>query len=225
MSRPSLSPSWRALGALLITCAGAASAADGQKPPQAPSQPVTDVLNGVSVPDPYRNLEQLAAPATREWLNAQADHAAQVLGRIPGRDAMAQRLQELSRASGDAVSGLLRMPGERLYYLKRKVGEGQFKLMTRVGLDGAERVLVDPEALERATGVPHAVNYFRPSWDGRTLAYGMSAGGSEDASLHLMDIASGRPLREPIPRVHQGGVHWTPDSRSHHPSLPPALGH
>ena len=106
------------------------------------------------------------------------------------------------------------MPGERLYYLERKVGEGQFKLMTRVGLDGAERVLVDPEARQRATGVPHAINYFRPSWDGRSLAYGLSAGGSEDASLHLMDIASGRPLREPIPRVHLGHIHWTPDSRS-----------
>lgn len=110
MARLPLSPSWRALGALLITCVGAAAAADGQKPPPAPSQPVTDVLNGVSVPDPYRNLEQLAAPATREWLNAQADHATQVLGRIPGRDAMAQRLQELSRASGDAVSACCACP-------------------------------------------------------------------------------------------------------------------
>ena len=75
---------------------------------------------------------------------------------------MAQRLQELSRASGDAVFGVLRMPGERLYYLERKVGEGQFKLMTRVGLDGAERVLVDPEARQRATGVPHAINRAYP---------------------------------------------------------------
>ncbi len=206
--------SFRTIVTSIVLAATTAFAADLPKPPAAPSEPVTDVLHGTRVPDPYRNLEQVNAPATRAWLNAQADHAAQVLGHIQGRDAMAQRLQELSRASGDAVWGVLRMPGDRLYYLKRKVGEGQFKLMTRVGLDGPERVLVDPEARQRATGVPHAINYFRPSWDGRTLAYGMSAGGSEDASLHLMDIASGRPLREPIPRVHQTGVHWTPDSRS-----------
>jgi len=48
---------------------------------------------------------------------------------------------------------------------------------------GVERVLVDPEIEAARTGVPHALNYFVPSWDGRYVAYGMSAGGSEDASL------------------------------------------
>ena len=150
--------SCRAIGAsIVLAAAGMAFAADAPKPPAAPSQPVTEVLHGVSVPDPYRNLEQLAAPATREWLNAQADHAAQVLGQIPGRDAMAQRLQELSRAAGDAVFGVLRMPGERLFYLKRKVGEGQFKLMTRVGLDGGDTDATAPTFLAEISEVLLAI--------------------------------------------------------------------
>lgn len=104
------------------------------------------------------------------------------------------------------------MPNGRLYYLIRRAGEPQFKLAMRDGLAGPERVLVDPQALMRATGVPQAINHFSPSWDGRTLAYGISAGGSENASLHLMDIASGRSLVAPIPRVMEA-AHWTPDSR------------
>jgi prolyl oligopeptidase len=53
-----------------------------------------------------------------------------------------------------------------------------------------------------------------PSWDGRYLAYGMSAGGSEDASLYVLDIASGKNIGEPIPRVYDTPLHWLPDSKS-----------
>ena len=182
-------------------------------PPAAPSEPVTETMHGVSVADPYRNLENTKNPATLAWLKAQGQHAAQTLARIEGRDAMAARIEALAAASGDSVRAVTRMPGERLYYLQRKVGENQFKLMMREGLAGAERVLVDPERMAKASGVPHALNYFTPSWDGKTLAYGVSAGGSEDASLHLMDIASGKALRKPIPRVREDHVHWSPDSR------------
>jgi len=192
----------------------ALSAAALDLPPKAPSQPVTDTLHGVSVPDPYRNLENLKSPQTRDWLKAQGDYTAEVLSRIDGRDAMTQRVAALSQASGDAVWGVMRMPGDRIYYLRRKVGESQLKLVMRVGLTGLERVLVDPEQLAKATGVPHAINYFVPSWDGKTLAYGVSAGGSEDASLYVMDIATGKALGAPIPRVREELVHWTPDSRS-----------
>ena len=61
--------------------------------------------------------------------------------------------------------------------------------------DATERVLVDPERFA-AGGVPHAINWYQSSWDGRTLAVGISAAGSEDASMHLIDVASGRALLE-----------------------------
>ena len=192
----------RTIAGLALWLAGCAMAA----PPPAPSEPVTDTLHGVRVADPYRNLENLKSPQTQAWLKAQGEYGAELLSRIDGRDELARRIAELAKASGDSVRQVTRLPGERIYYLQRKAGESQFKLVMRIGLQGAERVLVDPQQLAQASGVPHAINYFVPSWDGRTLAYGISAGGSEDASLHLMDIASGKPLREPIPRVHEDYV-------------------
>jgi len=190
-----------------------AAAAAAALPPAAPSEPVIDMLHGVSVADPYRNLENTKNPITLAWLKAQGQYASETLARIEGRDAMAARIEALAAASGDTVRSVTRMPGERIFYLKRKVGENQLKLMMRDGLAGPERVLVDPEKMARNSGVPHAINYFVPSWDGKTLAYGVSAGGSEDASLYLMDVANGKALRSPIPRVQQGLVHWSPDSR------------
>ena len=171
-------------------------------------------MHGVSVADPYRNLENVKSAETQAWLKAQGDYAAEQFNRIEGRDLIAARIEALAKASGDQVRSVMRMPGERIYYLKRKVGESQLKLVMRVGMTGAERVLADPELMAKATGVPHAINYFVPSWDGKTLAYGISAGGSEDASLLLMDIASGKAIGKPIPRAQTGLVHWTPDSRT-----------
>ena len=171
-------------------------------------------MHGVIVADPYRNLENVKNPATQAWLKAQGEFAEEQLSLIDGRDAMTKRVEELSKASGDQVRRIMRMPGERIYYLKRKANENQLKLVVRVGMNGAERVLVDPEQMTKATGVPHAINFFVPSWDGKTLAYGVSAGGSEDASLMLMDIASGKAIGKPIPRAQTGLVHWTPDSRT-----------
>jgi prolyl oligopeptidase len=195
-------------GAVLAAVQGLSGAAT-----TAPSVPATDTYHGVAVEDPFRNLEDLKNPQTRQWLLGQGEVAAAQLARIEGRDALRERIAALAQHGGDLVTGITRRPGGRLFYLKRAAGESQFKLVLRQGLRGAERVLVDPQALARASGVPHAINYFRPSWDGRTLAYGISAGGSEQASLHVVDVASGRPLREPVPRVVQSAIHWSPDNR------------
>ena len=201
----------------LVVCAISASSAlaiSPTAPSAAPSQPVSETLHGVSVADPYRNLENVKSAETQAWLKAQGDYAAAQLSRIDGRDVIAARIEALAKASGDQIREVTRMPGERLYYLKRKAGGSQMKLVMRVGMNGTERVLVDPELIAKATGVPHAINFFVPSWDGKTLAYGISAGGSEDASLLLMDIATGKAIGKPIPRAQTGLVHWAPDSRT-----------
>ena len=65
------------------------------------------------------------------------------------------------------------------YARKRGAGDNQFKLYVRTGFDGAEHLLVDPEALAKSTGSPHAINFYTPSNDGRLVAYGMSEGGSD----------------------------------------------
>ena len=79
----------------------------------------------------------------------------------------------------------------------------------RVGLAGNERVLVDPEVDAKRTSVPHAINYFIPSWDNKHVAYGVSAGGSEDASLYILNVESGKQVGQPIPRVREGMIYYS----------------
>ncbi len=181
-------------------------------PPVADVKDVPTVHHGTTVPDPYRWMEDVKSPRTQAWMRAQGDAARAVLDRIEQRGEIEARLAELRRGNGDAIRQVVRMPGERLYYLKRAVGENQFKLVMRQGLAGAERVLVDPAAESARTGVPHAINHYAPSWDGRYLAYGMSAGGSEQAALHVLDLARGQAVGRPVPRV-LSAASWLPDSR------------
>jgi prolyl oligopeptidase len=177
----------------------------------APVRDVVETLHGVTVHDPYRYFENVKDPEVQSWLKAQGAQARQTLDRIAGRDALEKRIAELSSATGDSIQGVVRMPGERIFYMKRGRGEKQYKLILRQG--GHDTVLVDPQVEAARTGVAHAINYFVPSWDGAHVAYGMSKGGSEDASLHVVDVRTRKPVGPPIPRVYQS-VSWLPDSRS-----------
>lgn len=203
-----------ALSAWLLSTASVCLAAVVTTPPVAPEKEVSETLHGVTLKDPYRYMENLRDPAVLAWFQGQGDYARGVLDRITVRDGLERRITELTAASGDAIKDITRMAGDRIYYLKRPKGERQFKLAMRVGPRGAERILVDPEVEAQRTGVPHAVNYYRPSWDGKYVAYGLSAGGSEDASLHILDVAAGNDTGAVFPRVHETDVNWTPDSRA-----------
>jgi prolyl oligopeptidase len=208
----------RSIIAFSAVCVALLGVAVQAAPPPAPAlarvQDVPTDLFGTPVSDPYRWLEDTKSAETRAWMQSQSDFARQTLDRIDGREAIAQRLVELAQARGDAVYGIQVMPGERWFYMKRARGEKQFKLVMREGLAGSERVLVDPDREAKRTGKPHAVNFFKASWDGRKVAYGMSASGSEDASLFVLDVKTLRHLTRPLPRAHETPVHWLPDSRS-----------
>jgi prolyl oligopeptidase len=214
------SKTWtRSLTALLIAalmsiapCTAMAQRADGA--PVAKVDRVVEELHGVTVSDPYRYLEDVKRPDVRAWMEDQSTATAKLLATIDGRDALLARLNEVTAAAGDRIADVWRMPGERYYYLKRARSERQYKLVMRQGLGGTERTLVDPEVESRAHGVPHAVNFFAPSWDGRYVAFGMSAGGSEDATLYVLDVSTGKRVGEPLPRMENSPVHWLPDSRS-----------
>jgi prolyl oligopeptidase len=202
---------WIALA--LFVCAASALAAPAL-PPAAPTSATQETLHGVVVKDPYRYMEDFKSTEVQAWLKAQAAYSREVLDRIGIRESLEKRLTELTTTNGDAISAMVRMPGDRIYYMLRPKGERQFKLAMRTGFKGVTRILVDPEVTAKQTGVPQAINYFKPSWDGKYLAYGMSAGGSEDASLHILEIATGKTIGDPVPRVRESQVSWLPGSRS-----------
>ncbi len=61
--------------------------------------------------------------------------------------------------------------------------------------------LLDPTSLEK--GDRHAaIDYFAPSWDGRYVIAGVSLGGSENSTIHVIESDSGRMLPDAIIALH-----------------------
>ncbi|MEO8079606.1 MAG: prolyl oligopeptidase family serine peptidase, partial [Caldimonas sp.] len=200
--------------AIFATLTVAAAAPRPADLPAAPSKSVTESFFGTSVVDPYRNFENKDDPAVAAWMKAQSDYAHAVLAGIPGRDALLKNLERYDSAVAERVAQVVRVPGDHWFLERRSATANQFKLFVRDGLAGEDRLLVDPEALERSTGKPHAINWFTPSGDGALVAYGLSTQGSEQADLHLVDARSGQAIGQPISRANYGGVDWAPDNKT-----------
>jgi prolyl oligopeptidase len=189
-----------------------ASSAAVNAPPVAPVKPVTDTYFGTPVTDNYRYLEDLANPEVQSWMHAQADYTRATLDTLPGRAALLDRIHELSNS--DPRRGGVERRGQRYFYLFIEPGVQQPKLYYRDGLKGAEHLLLDPAELGKGTKTHFALDFYTPSWDGKYMAYGISAGGSENSVLHVMEVATGKVLAEDIDRTSNAVVAWRPDNHS-----------
>ena len=183
-------------------------------PPPMPVQNVQDVYWGVTVDDPYRFLEQVKDPAVMSWMKGQAEATDSILKRIPGRASILSALKEKESVGGTVITGIYRTKNNRWFYLKRSQGQSQAKLVWREGVDGEEKLLVDPEQISKEKGKPHAIQSFHPSPDGKLLAYGMHASGAEIGHMHVIDVASGQAILPPIDRVRFAAVSWRQDGQS-----------
>jgi prolyl oligopeptidase len=192
------------------------AAAQGQAPalPKAAVKNVQETFYGVTLNDPYRYFENKADPEVAAWMKAHSDHAHKTLQSIPGRAALLEAIRKYDDSVAARVGDVQRLPGDVYFFERRGVADNQFKLYKRSGLDGKEQLLVDPDAIQKKTGKPHAINFYAPSPDGRYVAYGLSQQGSEAAVLHVLDTASGREVIRPLDRADFASVDWAPDGKS-----------
>ncbi|HEX3275503.1 MAG TPA: prolyl oligopeptidase family serine peptidase [Gemmatimonadales bacterium] len=165
-----------------------------------------EILHGETLPDPYRWLEQGDDPDTRAWTERQNAVTEAWLAAVPGRAAIRQRLDELLAIGAISVP----TPARGRYFYQRRDGrQNQPVLYVRDGHDGADRVAVDPNALDPA-GIT-ALDWYYPSDDGRLLAYGLSRDGSEQSVLHVLEVDSGIIRPERIERTRAADLAWLPD--------------
>jgi prolyl oligopeptidase len=201
----------QALGGVCLPAAPAWAAATSgaRRPPAARREPVTETFFGRRVTDPYRWMEN---PRDRDWLpylRAQDAHARRVLGAIPGRDALRRRIGELS--GGTAVAYGAQSAAGRLFYQLRPAGAANFLLAMREGRDGVERILIDPTAMKGEGGAHLSLDWWLASPDGRHVVYGLSAAGSENSVLHVMEVSTQRVLPLRIAGTQYASPSWLAD--------------
>lgn len=169
---------------------------------------MVDVIHGVEIADPYRWLEDGESSEVAEWVAAQHHHTRQALDARPDRGRWHERLSALT-ALPTVMSCKVR--GDRLFVLERPAGADQFALVLRSAVDPAAppRTLIDPAASAADAAV--AVDWFHPSPDGSVIALGLSEGGTEDSTLHLLDVETGVLGDLRIPNTRAASVAWEPD--------------
>jgi prolyl oligopeptidase len=185
-------------------------------PPTARKAPVVDEYHGVRVSDDYRWLEDASAPAVQKWSDDENAFARRHLDALAGRDTIRARVSELLAAkSADYFS--LTPKAERIFALEERPPKQQAFLVEMKTLDDAktERVVLDPNALD-ASGKT-SIDFYVPSPDGKKVAVSLSVGGSEDGTVHVYDVATGKETGDVIPRVNGGtaggSVAWTGDGK------------
>ncbi len=170
--------------------------------PNATRLDLIETIHGHEVSDPYRWLEDADSEQTREWSAAQAALFAQHRTEWSTREHWEKRLSEF------LSSGMISAPywrGDRQFFMRRTAGQEHAILFT-VDPDGTERVLVDVMQIDPAGTT--TLDSWQPSKEGDLLAYQISVGGSEEASLYVMNVASGEIVDGPIDRARYSPVAW-----------------
>ncbi len=197
-------------GIILATMIGAVTVQAEWKYPETKTVEVTDTYHGKTYQDPYRWLENTQEKEVEAWFKAQGELTDGLLGKIPGREALAKEWMELDKLKPTAYSGIAYENG-RVFYKKTLGGENVGKIYFREGWSGAEKLLFDPTSYQ--TGVVTVVQTFLPSWDGKHVVLGLTSAGQEWSELRVLDVEKGTLLPEKI-FPSWGGTGWNADNRS-----------
>ncbi|WP_182879536.1 prolyl oligopeptidase family serine peptidase [Microbispora sp. H10949] len=171
--------------------------------PDAPRDDVVQELHGRRVPDPYRWLEDSEDPRTLRWTAEQEVLYQAERATWPDADRWRAELAALN-ATDLVITPKAR--GSRIFVERRDAGQDHPVLYVREG--EAERPLLDVRGLDPAGRT--VLESWEPSVEGDRLACLISRDGTEDATLWVLDVATGAVADGPIDRVRRTSIGWLP---------------
>ncbi len=161
--------------------------------PQTATVDTVDTYFGVSVPDPYRWLENDTSAATASWVKAQNEITNNYLEHISFRQDLLKRLTEL--ANYERISAPFKKHG-KYYFYKNDGLQNQSVLYVQDALNSEARVFLDPNKLSDDGTV--ALTSLSFSNNGKYAAYTISRSGSDWREIYVMDVATGSLLDDHI---------------------------
>jgi len=176
--------------------------------PESKKGDVVDQYQDVSVPDPYRWMENLGSAETVAWIKAQNALSGSYLEKLPHREALKKRITEL----WDYPKVTLPFrEGGRLFYRKNSGLQRQSVLYMRRSLNGPARVILDPNKMFPDGST--ALATYAPSPDGKLMMYAVSEGGADWQTLRVRDLTKLTDLRDNVRWVRFSAVEWTRDGK------------
>lgn len=166
---------------------------------------LTEEINGIKISDPYRWLENSKDPEVQNWIKKQNDKVYSDL-KNDSFDVFSKELADNFKVIN--FSNPILFNG-KYFYVERQPDEDQSVLYVKNGLDGEPIKLVDPNG--KRNGNTITIDYWHPSSSGKYLAYGLSEGGDEKATLYVKDVDTNQGLSEKITNCRYASVRWLSD--------------
>ncbi len=193
---------------LLASAALFLGAVSTLKYPVAPKGNQVDDYHAVKIPDPYRGLENADALATEKFVQQENQLTFGYLAKLPGREAIKKQLTALWNY--EKFTGF-RKAGNHYFYFHNSGLENQSVLYVMDSLNGAPRVLLDPNTY-RKDGTA-ALDGESVSWNGKLFAYAVAQAGSDWAEWRVRDVATGKDSSDLIQWTKGSTVSWAEDDR------------
>jgi prolyl oligopeptidase len=176
--------------------------------PKAKTVDQMDDYHGVKVADPYRWLEDADSADTAAWVEAENQVTFRYLDQISYRPAIRERLTKLWNFERFTVP---EQEGGRYFYQHNGGLQNQNVLLVAESLNAAPRLLLDPNTLSSDGTV--ALSGTAITDDGKLMAYGTAASGSDWEEWHVRDVDTGRDLPDLIKWVKFSGASWSKDGK------------
>lgn len=163
---------------------------------------------GTTLNDPYRWLEAEANEdsSVRGWVTSQNKVTFEYLAQIPYREQLEQRMLEL--ADYPKMSTPYRS-GEYYFYSKNNGLQNQSVTYYKKGLDGEEKVFLDPNALSSDGTITQSMSGF--SNDRKYVAISESKAGSDWNVMLVKDVANNKFLSDKLEWTKFSGAAWQGD--------------
>ncbi len=158
---------------------------------------------GTKVSDPYRWLENDTSAQTKAWVRTEQDFTEAYLSKIPFRDKIMKRYKEILNYPKYFAGA---KAGDYIFFSKNDGLQNQSVYYFRKGLNGEDKVFLDPNKLSKDGSVSVGFDAF--SNDKKYVAYHINQGGSDWQIIYVMEIATQKQLEDKLEWIKFGSVAW-----------------
>lgn len=173
----------------------------------------------VEVADPYRWLETdvRQSEEVAQWVQDQNALTFAYLEALPGREAIADRLEQLFDYERFSLPN---KEGGKYFFSRNDGLQDQSVYYVQDEMGAEPRMLLDPNTWSEDGTVALAGAY--PSPDGQYVAYQVQDGGSDWRTIRVVDVETGEPVADELEWVKFSGVSWAKDGSGFYYSRYPA---
>ena len=171
--------------------------------PTSQKSDVVDTLFGTAVADPYRWMENDTAQTTADWVKNQNEITFGFLKKIPYRDAIKKRLEELYNY--ERLSAPFK-EGEYYYFYKNDGLQNHSVLYRKKGIDGRAEIFLDPNTFSKDGTTRMAGVSF--SKDGSRVGVQISRGGADWEDAIIINAADKKVLEDTLRDLKFTGIAW-----------------